>query len=155
MKAAILSFVGALFISGCTDGDSIQFTLQIDRSFHRPIEFRAQQDGPTVILRTIVYSGRGGYQKGAVASDKSRPLTPEEIEAVRAKLRALKQSNPSDLQPADARDGATWTFSGNRGRMKAWSPKSEDWIRGTRPLFELGLLLWRCGKVEEPEGDLY
>jgi hypothetical protein len=133
----------------------MRFTLRIDRTFHRPIEFRAHQQSDGMVLRTVVYTGLGGYDRGVVRSDTSRTLTPEEAASVRSAWRAVEDSRPSDLTPNGIRDGSIWTLSGAGTPMRVWSPKHEDELRGTRPLFELGLLLWRCGKIDEPEKDLY
>ena len=154
----VLIFTLLLLAAGGGRPGKIPAKLSIDRSFHRPLEFQVQEDGADVVLRTIVYAGLGGYEKGKVLSDRRRTLTAEEIARVRAALAAVAGSSPSDPMPAGGRDGSIWQFKEGRSwtrTIKIWTPQSESWLRDTKPVFEFGLLLWRLGKIEEPEKNLY
>ena len=160
MRRILVILAALVLLTGCGRLYTAETSLRIDRSFHRPLEFRLQEEGPNLVLRTIIYSGMGGYQKepSPVLSDNSRPLTPEEATAVRSSLRAVLASSPTDLVNSSGRDGSMWLFTGSGfwpGRLKVWTPKAEAWLRGTQPLNDFGLLLWRLGKIDEPDKNFY
>lgn len=133
-------------------------TLRIDRTFHRPIIFEVERDGSTLYLRTIIRDGQGGYDKGQIQSDTRRALTPDEASSVRSALTTVNGSSPIEPNPSDGRDGSMWYYRGDGFwpmKLEVWSPNYSAESRGTKPLSDLGLLLWRISKVEEPEKDLY
>lgn len=157
MRTTIILILAALCLVGCVDTKN-QATLRIDRSFHKPLIFQIESEGTAMFLRTIVYNGLGGYDKGKVQSRSRRALSASEITSVRSALAAVEASSPSDPFPSGARDGSMWSYSGGGlgpKKMNIWSPRDATGARGTQSLFDLGLLLWRLSKIAEPEKDLY
>jgi hypothetical protein len=157
MRTTIILILTALCLVGCARTKN-QATLRIDRTFHKPLIFQIESEGAATFLRTIVYDGLGGYDKGKVQSDSRRALSATEATSVRSALAAVEASSPSDPIPSGGHDGSMWSYSGGGlwpKKMKIWSPQDLTGWRGTQPFFDLGLLLWRLSKIAEPEKDLY
>ncbi len=158
IRTYIAFILPLLFAIGCSREGACEATLRIDRSFHRPIEFRLEENESNVILRTKIFDGLGGYQKGKVISDKSRTLTQEEATLVRTALATVVAVAPNEPFSPYIRDGSLWTFSGSGlwpSKLKVSTPQSEASRRGTQPLYDFGRLLWRLGEIDEPEKDFY
>lgn len=157
MRATIILLLTTLCFVGCARTKD-QATLRIDRTFHKPLIFQIEREGSALFLRVLVYDGLGGYDKGKVQSDTRHVLSATEAASVRSALAAVEASTPSDPIPSGGRDGSMWEYSGSGfwpTKMKIWSPQVSTGARGTQPIFDLGLLLWRLGKIAEPEKDLY
>ena len=159
MRALICILVGGLVATSCSRVDGTIATLSVNRSFNRALQFRLKETGPDITLRTIVSSGPDAYPKGKIVHDSIRTLTPDEAKAVRRGLQAVLASPPTNPSPGDgARDGSLWTLTGSGlfpQAMETWTPIFDAELRGTKPLWDFGLLLWRLANVDEPEKNLY
>lgn len=157
MRKIIILALTTLCLVGCARTKNLA-TLHIDRSFHRPLIFQIETEGSAIYLRTIIYDGLGGYDKGKVQSDSRRALSAPEMISVRSALAEIEASPPSDPYPSGGRDGSIWLYSGSGfwpKKMKVWTPSYSSSSRGTQPLSDLGKLLWHLSKIDEPEKDLY
>jgi hypothetical protein len=125
--------------------------LSISRTFDRPVQFQIRCALGSVTLRTIIHSGAGGYDRGAVVRDDKRKLTSEEAKSLRSALSSALASSP---KPARLFDGSTWSlragFFGAR-QMEVRSPGYKSSERDTQALYDCGRLLWRFSKVDEPD----
>ncbi|MBI2497276.1 MAG: hypothetical protein HYV75_04920 [Opitutae bacterium] len=151
-------FILILGMAGCGSSNGLHVDLQIHRSFHRPLQFEIRETDGTIILRTIIRAGKGGYDHGPVAQDYTRKLTPTEASALAKALRATLASPPGEAYPPGGRDGSVWIFDvrgERRIRWKVWTPDSRPTPRGTQQLHALGLLLFRLARITEPESDFY
>lgn len=156
-KFALIALVAIATICAISIVTGRRTVLSVSRTFHRPIEFQLTERFGGFTLRTIIRSGKGGYDPGSVASDESRKLTPAEAAAVQDSLRAVLASAP---RPPDGMllDGSTWSFRVRPFPIKTIAVPSPDLRaseRDTQALCDFGLLLWRMAKIDEPEKDLY
>jgi hypothetical protein len=105
--------------------NSYRFTLL--RSFHAPVTVRIEENAQgEMLLTTKVLSGKGGYEPGRIAEEKSRQLTPAERENVRRMFIASDFVNFRADPCILGLDGAEWIIEtrvdGKYRLVKQWSP---------------------------------
>lgn len=158
MRSILGVLAMALLISGCGAPRGPSCRLRIDRSFNRPLEFQVSTRGGDIFVQTTIWSGADRYDRGSIVRDDKRKLTPQEAEALRRAVQRAFSAPVSDAIPRGGRDGALWHLD-NRSlfgpAIEVWSPGSRSTERNTTDLDNLGRLLWRLTKIDEPEAQLY
>lgn len=158
MRTLVLILIVCVVCAGCTDRSAVSGKLTIERSFKRTLEFQFREENGAVTLRSIVRSGVDDDDKGKVFRNDIRKLTAEEAEALVNAVKGVLAASVHDPIPEGGRDGSMWTLnvrSPEKRKLRIWTPRAYAEERNTQSLQELGLLLWRLAKIDEPETKLY
>ncbi len=106
-------------------------------------------------IQTRIWSRKGGYDWGAVESNKSRELTPAEVAKLKALLAPLSLKVLKAGEDFRGRDGSQWTlsFSNLEGdSVTVWTPEESTKERKLEAYHAFGRLMW---SLSDGPGDLY
>ena len=128
------------------------------RTFHHPISIRADinPDG-TGTLTVKVTSGAGGYEPGDLVTNRTQPLSKEDITKLLDVIRDSKFLSLDAYITPDKNtvnlDGSQWVIeSADKGTyhiVTRWSPKGG-------PIYDLGrFFLFELAHMEVPKGEMY